>query len=161
MDKTDSTLVLILTSGRISWNLSLDWWVQVLSMESVVLCGKKRNSVMYMVYFLCICMSPLCCLFWYSHQMCCYHKLLAGIDLLEYLHRERVVFFHYCFNLFWYHNVDSCGRRWGVRCQGYEFTLSFQWRGLFAEKNHCVIRLKILRLCKILIYHYIFALNTH
>lgn len=62
-------------------------------MESVVLCGKKRNSVMYMVYFLCICMSPLCCLFWYGHQMCCYHRLLAGIDLLEYLHRERVVLF--------------------------------------------------------------------
>lgn len=38
-------------------------------------------------------MSPLCCLFWYGHEMCCYHKLLAGIDLLEYLHRERVVLF--------------------------------------------------------------------
>lgn len=107
----------------------------------------------------CSCVFPLCCLSWYAHQMCRSHKLLAEIDLLEYLHRERVVLF---INFSDVTMSTVVVVDWGVRCQAYAFALSFKWRRFFQKKKkNSVVRFKILGLCNILIYDYIFALNAH
>lgn len=112
-DKTDSTLVLILTSGRISWNLSLDWWVEVLSMESVVLCGKKRNSVMYMVHFLCICMSPSMLSLLVRSSDVLLPQTTCRNWLTWIFAQRKSSFIHYCFYLSWYHNRQLWS---SVRC---------------------------------------------
>lgn len=96
-DKTDSTLVLVLTCGRIKLNS------EPRLVSTGPLCGERslvwklKCDVCGQFTCTCSCVFPLCCLSWYAHQMCRSHKLLAEIDLLEYLHRERVVLFiHFC-----------------------------------------------------------------
>lgn len=62
-------------------------------MESAVLSGKLKCDVCGQSMCMCSRVFPLRCLSWYGYQMCHRHKLLAEINLLEYLHRERVVLF--------------------------------------------------------------------
>lgn len=165
-DKTDPTLVLVLTSGRIELNS------EPRLVSTGPLCGehslvwKLKCDVCGQFVCTCSCVFPLCCLSWYAHQMCRHsHKLLAEIDLLEYLHRESVFFFFFrCF----YFMTSQCRQLWSsveVCVAKLMRSLCCWCGGGFSrkkkQKNLGIVRFKILALCNILIYDYIFALNAH